>query len=653
MADLDYITRIDPAALNLDASVIRLSSYGVTASVASDQSALVQAAIDDLSNGMSLICDVTGSVRVDSTVTFLDLRNINVYGLTPVGYTDINEPTFKLVWYGANGGTVLRIDRVRNSIFRGIGIFGSAVGGANGADVGCFLTQNGSGSNISTNNVLEFNTYHANSTRSGWIGLKIDNTSLTNNEQHTVADSLFVGGQQAFPNQTGSGIYLGHANVKQIVIRHCARTGLAKFVNVVSGSFRAEYNYGGAGAVAYYGNIVDAISIVGDESESDKQILSLTGTGSAGTPVSLIGCRFEDLRGGQVASGTTSVDPVISITSCPLTVIGSAFSGQSNFTKDFIKESSQGSSVQWLNNKVYNLGDSNKLTPQYLLDVGLGTFGNGYANDVYGSRWFGVKNVISNVMTRPTSRSLIQSVPTQPNELPGYIPAALNSLILGTGEVEIVQLARPNKLTAAVVGTPGSTSYLLAVLARDALTNRSLVCTLNDSIGTANATLSGSNYIQLDWPAVPNATDYVVLQYSGGTWRSVATVTASGTDYETYNIVANPGGAFTYVIPTFNETVQIIQRGRQVTPVEIAFTSTDATPSVAIASDFVTANASATSITTFDDGITGQLIRVRVNDANTTFVNGSGIITRTGANVAGTNGLIYQFIRRSGNWCQL
>lgn len=50
-----------------------------------------------------------------------------------------------------------------------------------------------------------------------------------------------------------------------------------------------------------------------------------------------------------------------------------------------------------------------------------------------------------------------------------------------------------------------------------------------------------------------------------------------------------------------------------------SFTSGDTTPSVAVGDTFLTANGSATTITTFDDGVTGQSIEVLVGDDNTTF----------------------------------
>ncbi|MHC4608631.1 MAG: hypothetical protein ACYTAF_17120, partial [Planctomycetota bacterium] len=49
------------------------------------------------------------------------------------------------------------------------------------------------------------------------------------------------------------------------------------------------------------------------------------------------------------------------------------------------------------------------------------------------------------------------------------------------------------------------------------------------------------------------------------------------------------------------------------------FTDADATPSVAQGRFFKTANTGGTTITNFDDGITGQVIRVIANDGNTTF----------------------------------
>lgn len=62
------------------------------------------------------------------------------------------------------------------------------------------------------------------------------------------------------------------------------------------------------------------------------------------------------------------------------------------------------------------------------------------------------------------------------------------------------------------------------------------------------------------------------------------------------------------------------------------FTDADATPSVAQGMYFKTANTGGTTITDFNDGFTGQVIKVIINDANTT-------IDFTGTNLKGNGGV--------------
>lgn len=75
-----------------------------------------------------------------------------------------------------------------------------------------------------------------------------------------------------------------------------------------------------------------------------------------------------------------------------------------------------------------------------------------------------------------------------------------------------------------------------------------------------------------------------------------------------------------------------------------AFSSTDATPSVSGHSVFITANASATTITDFDDATNGQIIWVIVNDANTTFDFTSSGLEGTSADYTAANGEVLGFI---------
>jgi hypothetical protein len=69
------------------------------------------------------------------------------------------------------------------------------------------------------------------------------------------------------------------------------------------------------------------------------------------------------------------------------------------------------------------------------------------------------------------------------------------------------------------------------------------------------------------------------------------------------------------------------------------FTSTDATPSVKNGKVFKTANAGATTITTFDDGVVGQEVTVIFNDTNTTIdFTGTNLKGNVGADFVGAVG---------------
>lgn len=74
--------------------------------------------------------------------------------------------------------------------------------------------------------------------------------------------------------------------------------------------------------------------------------------------------------------------------------------------------------------------------------------------------------------------------------------------------------------------------------------------------------------------------------------------------------------------------------GRQVTRPFVSFTTLDATPSVQFGNTFKTANAGATTITAFDDGVSGQRITIIVGDANTA-ISDAGTLKLSAAIAAG------------------
>lgn len=76
--------------------------------------------------------------------------------------------------------------------------------------------------------------------------------------------------------------------------------------------------------------------------------------------------------------------------------------------------------------------------------------------------------------------------------------------------------------------------------------------------------------------------------------------------------------------------------GRFRNSVITSFASGDTTPSVASSNLFKTANSAATTITAFDDGITGQRITILFTDANTTVTDGGSVKLQGAANFLST-----------------
>lgn len=280
------------------------------------------------------------------------------------GYTDTsNAPRF--TFSGTNGGTGITLTDCYACTFKGFGALGAATLGATGAAKNILVTQvGGSDPPISSQNVFQSLFVQANNTRSDYVGIDVDNVSATNNEFHQFLDCKFVGGQQAFPSQSGIGIRLGHGNVKQAKIERNSFLYLEYGIcGVGNPSFRSSMNSFSGCNIQYGGTFGDAILIGGDDSEGCTQVWAVSDM-TADTPVTIIGGRYEDLRGGQAASGTTSTASVISVRSTKLTVLGNRFvSVTAAFDANFIEDAGGGNSrLFWRNNTVTGLSAADFVT---------------------------------------------------------------------------------------------------------------------------------------------------------------------------------------------------------------------------------------------------------------------------------------------------
>jgi len=86
----------------------------------------------------------------------------------------------------------------------------------------------------------------------------------------------------------------------------------------------------------------------------------------------------------------------------------------------------------------------------------------------------------------------------------------------------------------------------------------------------------------------------------------------------------------------------------------VTFTDGDLTPSVANVRMGITANTGATSISTFNDGVIGQTVILRFNDANTTLTHGATLQLIGNANFTGASGDMKTFTTDDGtNWYEV
>lgn len=98
-------------------------------------------------------------------------------------------------------------------------------------------------------------------------------------------------------------------------------------------------------------------------------------------------------------------------------------------------------------------------------------------------------------------------------------------------------------------------------------------------------------------------------------------------------------------------TAVVMANERSLAGKETTFSANDTTPDVSGGVRFVTANASGTVVTTFDGGVAGQEIWVRVNDANTTFdFSGTTLKGNGGSDRVAASGDTLHCIYDGTNW---
>lgn len=530
-------------------NVIYASAYGLTTcGLGTDNTTPLQNATNALTSGATLVLPSRCEIRIASTWLFNGpLRNITVRTETSGRYGDINNGDTKIVWFGADGGTVIDLHRVRDSNFTGFSVWGrSSYSATAGADTVMLLEQIGAGSGISSNNIFREMYFIANNGRATVDMIHIGDATQQNNEFHKFYNCFFLGNPSytyGVPS-TGTLITLAHANVKRIVFTDCEWQYAAVGIHNIQGSFVSTGMGGGAVDVAYQiDNWTDPITINGDNFEGTRQLMVSVNGNSGAAPIKIINGRYNDIQGGTSAA-TSFIDFNLG---APLLKVEDNYFANAGSTRllNVVRGGANGPKLVWHYNNVAGTTRDSILANM----VGF-TNGIDYC-DVQGCyrQSAGAVNGYGFDDSGNTSQQGLTAIGTGAAATNGYGYASgpINTLMLGQGAVKISQIGVVPAPTITITGSPtSSTNHLVFVIARNAQGEVSTKNWYGDTyLAVDPASFNGSNFATVSWTAVPDAADYQIYEtqfspYDAFYSRLIATVAAPTVTYTWNTAPANP-----------------------------------------------------------------------------------------------------------------
>jgi hypothetical protein len=472
----------------------------------------------------------------------------------------------EIQWCGPDGGTMFNLDSSRELVFENLSIYGHNPAEnpdhSRGAAVGIAISQQ-SGGNTSTHNTfrnMAISGDHCSAR--GWTAVDIG-TDLNNNSEFMVFEHMSIRGMQGGIWQgktycggqtqiTGTGVRIRHANAKSESFSDINIGSLDTFIQMDGGSFVARDIRGGATRTVYHimGASTEPLTIDNDNFEVVCQAvkaevsvpLRISGRYNAlrYAPFGFQGCASDNLplfdfsRGGTIVVGNLVVDRGVRLfRGGDGTLILEGGDYESNASAFPDKGLQQFSIAYIFGRDGLTVMGSAKAATAPTPGFHLNSEAGGMIRGLYTSRESG--------------------------SYPGHVPCAPGSLATGDCELEITGLRSGLSMpVATVVGTPGSATYLLAAVPRDASGNRGLRSQLA-TVRNAPSAPDAGNYIHFDWSnsAVQGAVSYdlVMLEsFSKAGWHLIASVPARSCCAYDIKTVPNPGNDWSYVIPTQNES---------------------------------------------------------------------------------------------------
>ena len=199
-------------------AVLNARDYGVTCSGTTDDTSAMQSAISAACNaggrGKALVLPNSCTVKLTSTLKVTKCSGVTLDGGQSQGQATIGAAggaesgNAVLLWYGAAGGTVLKIDQTRDSEFKNFTVFANASHYKEaGANIGILIDESGTVSNIVTNNHFDNVQVVNYATNPHFVGIDICPAAPGNCESENF-DRLFIrcsGGKPA-RDQNGIGL---------------------------------------------------------------------------------------------------------------------------------------------------------------------------------------------------------------------------------------------------------------------------------------------------------------------------------------------------------------------------------------------------------------------------------------------------------------
>jgi hypothetical protein len=200
-----------------------------------------------------------GAARFIITVTqsIVSVNNLSIIGCTGSGDTSVGGIATNLTWSGTNGGTVLFLDRCRDSYFKHLCITPGA------GTIGIGIRIDATGAGVSTNN-----SFHAINVGASTTGIQIGNTSTGGNDSHKFID-VYISGAGTY------GYHIENAQSKY----HLMKGGAVKLrthgIHTTQGSFQAEGMMNGSNINDFsLGAATDTILIKSCYSEGSNRFLN-------------------------------------------------------------------------------------------------------------------------------------------------------------------------------------------------------------------------------------------------------------------------------------------------------------------------------------------------------------------------------------------